>query len=105
MLVVVAPRDIQLHSRPCLFCGIRSVPLDNFRTSEPLLVGRKRAVEMHNYSVAAPHACLGLAPLVVSAFVVALAAARVRALIYVSGSCAPHLRFVLFRQPDFTRFE
>ncbi|KAJ1151484.1 hypothetical protein NDU88_004264 [Pleurodeles waltl] len=40
-----------------------------------------------------------------SAFVVALAAARVRAAIYVSGSCAPHLRFILFRQADFTRFE
>ncbi|KAJ1141119.1 hypothetical protein NDU88_007454 [Pleurodeles waltl] len=54
MLAVVAPRDIQLPSRQCLFCGIRSVPLNNFHTSEPLRVGRKRTVEMCSYSVAAP---------------------------------------------------
>ncbi|KAJ1157210.1 hypothetical protein NDU88_009925 [Pleurodeles waltl] len=53
VLIVVAPWDIQLPSRPCLFCGIRSVPLDNFHTSEPLRVGRKRTVEMRSYSVAA----------------------------------------------------
>ncbi|KAJ1202285.1 hypothetical protein NDU88_006085 [Pleurodeles waltl] len=50
---MVAPRDIQLPSRPCPFCGIRSVPLDNFHTSEPLCVGRKGTVEMPSYSVAA----------------------------------------------------
>ncbi|KAJ1126638.1 hypothetical protein NDU88_005045 [Pleurodeles waltl] len=45
---------MQLPSRPCLFCGFRSVPLGNFHTSEPLRVCRKRTVEMRNYSVAAP---------------------------------------------------
>ncbi|KAJ1164705.1 hypothetical protein NDU88_005139 [Pleurodeles waltl] len=49
-------------------------------------------------------ACLGLAPQVVSALVVALAAVRVRAPVYVSGSCAPHLRLVPLRRSDFSRF-
>ncbi|KAJ1153598.1 hypothetical protein NDU88_006357 [Pleurodeles waltl] len=44
-----------LPSQPCLSCDIRPVPLDNFHTSEPLRVSRRRTAEMRSYSGAAPH--------------------------------------------------